>query len=74
MVSIGPDMAVQLFLDSIYNKRYINLFNSGSYFRSFTYIDDVVMTIYKLLKLPLHIFRQVNIINIGSLKLTNLLN
>ena len=63
-----PDMAVQLFLDSIYNKRYINLFNSGSYFRSFTYIDDVVMTIYKLLKLPLHIFRQVNIINIGSTK------
>lgn len=61
-----PDMAVQLFLDSIFKKKYINLFNSGSYFRSFTYIQDVEKIILKLLKLPSKSFNNINILNVGS--------
>ena len=48
-----PDMAPMIFSDAILNNKEIKLFNFGKSLRDFTYIDDVVESIYRcLLKLP----------------------
>ena len=47
-----PDMAPMMFADSIINKKTINIFNNGDMSRSFTYIDDVIEIIIKLIKKP----------------------
>lgn len=61
-----PDMAVQLFLESIYQRKIIKLFNKGNYYRSFTYIQDVKDIIAKLIELTKTEFNKINILNIGS--------
>ena len=43
-----PDMAPFLFLNSIIKKNKIKIFNNGKMQRDFTYIDDVVKSVYKL--------------------------
>ncbi len=43
-----PDMALFLFTKSILNKQPINIFNNGEMIRDFTYIDDVVESINRL--------------------------
>jgi len=49
-----PDMALFLFTKAILNKKPINIFNNGDMIRDFTYVDDVVESISKLvLKKPL---------------------
>ena len=49
-----PDMAYFLFTKAILNREPINIFNNGNMIRDFTYIDDVVESVYKLLnKKPL---------------------
>ncbi len=45
-----PDMALFLFTKAILNKEPINIFNNGNMIRDFTYIDDVVESVSKLLK------------------------
>lgn len=47
-----PDMALYLFAEAIYNDRPINIFNWGRMIRDFTYIDDIVESIYRLLQRP----------------------
>ena len=47
-----PDMALFKFVESILDKKYLNLFNRGNHERDFTYVDDVVNAIEKLIKLP----------------------
>ena len=47
-----PDMALFKFTESITNKRILELFNNGNHHRDFTYIDDVVKSIIKLIKKP----------------------
>ena len=47
-----PDMAYYLFTDAIFNDKPIKLFNYGKLERDFTYIDDIVEAILKLLHLP----------------------
>jgi len=47
-----PDMAYYLFTDAIFNDKPIKLFNYGKLERDFTYIDDVIDAILKLLYLP----------------------
>ena len=47
-----PDMALFLFTKSIINKEPIKIFNNGEMLRDFTYIDDVIETIFKLIKKP----------------------
>ena len=42
-----PDMAPMIFVNSILNKKPINIFNYGNMKRDFTYIDDVVEGIYR---------------------------
>jgi len=47
-----PDMAYYLFTDAIFNNKPITLFNHGKLERDFTYIDDIIEAIIKLLHLP----------------------
>ena len=44
-----PDMALFIFTKSIINGDYINVFNNGNMVRDFTYIDDIVEGIFKLI-------------------------
>jgi len=44
-----PDMALFLFVDAILNDRPIDVYNEGKSQRSFTYVDDVVEGIVRLL-------------------------
>ncbi len=46
-----PDMAYFSFTDAIVNDKPIKVFNHGKMERDFTYIDDIVEAIYKLLPL-----------------------
>ena len=61
-----PDMSLFKFTDLISKNKQIQLFNKGNHYRDFTYIDDVVISIYKLInkipkqKIPYDVF------NIGS--------
>jgi UDP-glucuronate 4-epimerase len=47
-----PDMAIWLFLEAILQGRPIKLFNHGRMRRDFTYIDDVVEAVVRLLLRP----------------------
>ena len=47
-----PDMALFLFTSSILNGDSIKVFNNGKMTRDFTYIDDVIESIIRLIKKP----------------------
>jgi UDP-glucuronate 4-epimerase len=47
-----PDMAIFKFVDAVVSGRSIELYNSGRLWRDFTYVDDVVEGIVRLLPLP----------------------
>ena len=47
-----PDMAPMIFANSIYSKKPIQVFNYGKMSRSFTYIDDVIDTVMRLIEKP----------------------
>lgn len=47
-----PDMAMWLFSDAIRSGRPIRLFNSGRMRRDFTYIDDIVEAVVRLIERP----------------------
>ena len=47
-----PDMAPMIFADAIINQKPIKIFNYGKMSRSFTYIDDVVEIIERLIRQP----------------------
>ena len=47
-----PDMAPMLFTDAILNNRSIKVFNHGNMSRDFTYIDDIVDGIIKVIDNP----------------------
>jgi UDP-glucuronate 4-epimerase len=64
-----PDMAYYSFSKNIINKEKIRLFNFGKNSRDYTYIDDVVNSITKLIKLKLK--NKHEIINIGNKKPIN---
>ena len=57
-----PDMAPMLFADAITNDRPINVFNHGNMSRDFTYIDDIVEGIIKVIDNP----TNYNVYNIGN--------
>ena len=44
-----PDMAPMIFVKSILNNQVINIYNHGLMFRDFTYIDDVIESIFRLI-------------------------
>ncbi len=45
-----PDMALYIFTKAILNGEPIKVFNNGNCFRDFTYIDDVIECIFRLIK------------------------
>lgn len=48
-----PDMSPYLFIDAIMNGREIKVFNNGNMWRDFTYIEDIVESILRLIdKIP----------------------
>ena len=47
-----PDMAPMIFTKSILNGEKIKIFNNGNMFTDFSYIDDVVENLYRLVKKP----------------------
>lgn len=47
-----PDMAPMLFTDAILNNKPIKVFNHGNMIRDFTYIDDIVKGIIKVIDNP----------------------
>ncbi len=49
-----PDMALFLFADAILNDKPINVFNHGNMVRDFTYVDDIVESINRLITKPAH--------------------
>lgn len=67
-----PDMALYIFTKNILNKKPISLFNNGLHVRDFTYVDDIVSGIKKI------IFKNVKykyqIFNIGNGKAVSLMN
>ena len=60
------DMAVYKFTNNISNKKTNILFNSGKNLRDFTYIDDVIFSIYKLINRPSNKKIPYQIFNIGT--------
>lgn len=50
-----PDMSPYLFTDAIQSGKKLKLFNHGNHQRDFTYIDDIVESITRLLEHPPHI-------------------
>ncbi len=64
-----PDMAMHLFTQAIFNRKPIKVFNNGNMSRDFTYVDDVVESIKRvLLKAPSNEQIPNNIFNIGNNK------
>ena len=67
-----PDMAMFLFTKAILDKKPINVFNKGAMERDFTYIDDIVMGVVKILenKQTSHYDnrKKYNLYNIGNNK------
>jgi UDP-glucuronate 4-epimerase len=67
-----PDMAPMLFLKSLFSNEPINVFNKGKLKRDFTYIDDIVDGIKKILFSDLN--PDFRIYNIGNNSPTELLH
>ena len=61
-----PDMALFKFAKSIISNTKINLFNKGNHFRDFTYIDDIVSGIQKVISKPSQKKIPYSVFNIGS--------
>nr|BFF40014.1 NAD-dependent epimerase [Tenacibaculum mesophilum] len=67
-----PDMAPILFADAILNDRPIKVFNNGDMERDFTYIDDIVEGVKRVIEKPVEerdLYKVYNIGNNDSVKL-----
>ncbi|MDE1208091.1 NAD-dependent epimerase [Tenacibaculum larymnensis] len=67
-----PDMAPILFADAISNDRPIKVFNNGDMERDFTYIDDIVEGVKRVIEKPVEerdLYKIYNIGNNDSIKL-----
>lgn len=71
-----PDMAMFLFVDAILNGREIKVFNHGKMERDFTFVDDIVEGIFKIVEnknnarnLSVNPYKVYNIGNNSSVKL-----
>ncbi len=63
-----PDMAYFLFVDAIINKKPIKVFNNGKMKRDFTYIDDIVEGVCKIIELDVENRYHYSLFNIGNNK------
>ncbi len=63
-----PDMALYLFTKKMINYESIELFNKGNHIRDFTYIDDIILSITKLIKKPPRGIVPYEVYNLASSK------
>tara|TARA_A100001011_G_scaffold392898_1_gene481484 strand:- start:14590 stop:15579 length:990 start_codon:yes stop_codon:yes gene_type:complete len=61
-----PDMALYIFTKNILKKKFIPLFNNGSHIRDFTYVDDIVSGIKKVIFSKNNNKDKYQIFNIGN--------
>jgi len=61
-----PDMAVFLFTDAIVKDRPIKVFNHGKMERDFTYVDDIVEGVTRIIEKPVGDRKLYEIYNIGN--------
>ena len=69
-----PDMAMFLFTDAIINNRSIKVFNYGKMERDFTYIDDIVEGVRRIIDKSVDQRELYKIYNIGNNKSVKLLD
>jgi len=73
-----PDMAFYLFTDRIFKGQPIDVFNNGDLLRDFTYIDDLVESIRRLMDVPpqqgSHIIRGDSLSPVAPYRLVNIGN
>ena len=69
-----PDMSLFKFVASIKRKKYIYLFNKGNHYRDFTYIDDAIKYLDKIINIKMKKKSYFEIYNIASGKSINLLD
>ncbi len=70
-----PDMAAFLFLNAMFKDEEIKVFNHGNMVRDFTYIDDVVETLVRLMnKPPKSGYKIYNVGNNDPVKLMDFIN
>jgi len=67
-----PDMAYYLFAEAISNDKPIKVFNNGQMERDFTYIDDIVNGVTKIIEKSIDSREHYKIYNIGSNKTESL--
>jgi len=67
-----PDMAYYLFADAISNDKPIKVFNNGEMERDFTYIDDIVNGVTKIIEKNIDSREHYKIYNIGNNKTVSL--
>jgi UDP-glucuronate 4-epimerase len=67
-----PDMAYYLFADAISNNQPIKVFNNGEMERDFTYIDDIVNGVTKIIEKNIDSREHYKIYNIGNNKTESL--
>jgi len=69
-----PDMAYYLFTKAILDGDSIKVFNNGNLKRDFTYIDDIINSIYLLIEKDMSLIKCINrLLNIGNNKSIKLL-
>lgn len=69
-----PDMAYYLFAEAISNDKPIKVFNNGQMERDFTYIDDIVNGVTKIIEKNIDSREHYKIYNIGNNKTESLQN
>ena len=69
-----PDMAYYLFAEAISNNKPIKVFNNGEMERDFTYIDDIVNGVTKIIEKNIDSRKHYKIYNIGNNKTESLQN
>jgi len=67
-----PDMAYYLFAEAISNNKPIKVFNNGEMERDFTYIDDIVNGMTKIIEKNIDLREHYKIYNIGNNKTESL--
>ena len=69
-----PDMAYYIFAEAITNNRPIKVFNNGEMERDFTYIDDIVNSLTKIIEKNIDSREHYKIYNIGNNKTEGILD
>lgn len=69
-----PDMSPFLFMDAIFHDRPIKVFNNGDMLRDFTYIDDIVEGIVRIINILPHSEPPATVFNIGNQTPTHLID